>query len=200
MRPSSATVEAAVIGHDRPTGRPRSLDQLGDRGCLASVGMVPPFVSGAGQPTIPAACPAQGPAVLRRSPTRAACPLVSLPRRARRRPPAWPGPVDDFGPVRGRLCPAPRRDTREVPRTQRCLWRNDLMDGAGPCPGAGSWDSLLGRQAAARDRIPGTSTRMPGPMLVATVRLLKYWPLAALGRARLTASTSVARFSTSWSG
>ena len=41
---------------------------------------------------------------------------------------------------------------------------------------------------------------MPGPIVDATVRLLKYWPLAALGRARLIASTSAARFSSSCCG
>ena len=61
---------------------------------------------------------------------------------------------------------------------------------------------LLGRewypamaQAAAAARVPGTSTRMPGPMLLVIVSVLRYWPFEPAGFARLIASTNVARFS-----
>jgi hypothetical protein len=55
----------------------------------------------------------------------------------------------------------------------------------------------MGQAAFAVARIAGTSTRMPGPIVVAIVRPFRYWPFAPLGRARLTASTSAARFATS---
>ena len=42
------------------------------------------------------------------------------------------------------------------------------------------------------------STRTPGPIVVAMVSVRRYWPLAPAGFARLTASTRLARFSTSW--
>ena len=54
--------------------------------------------------------------------------------------------------------------------------------------------------AAAAASTPGMSTRMPGPIVEATVRVRRYWPLAPAGLARLMASTSVARFSTSCCG
>ena len=42
--------------------------------------------------------------------------------------------------------------------------------------------------AAATARTCGRSTRMPGPIVLAIVRPLRYWPLAPDGRARFTAS------------
>ena len=53
-----------------------------------------------------------------------------------------------------------------------------------------------GAQAAAAARTAGTSTRMPGPMVLAMVSERRYWPLAPAGLARLTASTRAARLST----
>ena len=166
--------------------------------CLASVGIVPPFLAGA-------AC-AVDPCCVSRAGVRA---LIAqrrwtevrptLPRRARRRPPLVAGPsaisVRSVRPHRAR-----RRGARQgaSDATLSLAERSSVAvgpDGAtsrtrrGPC-----------RQAAALARRPGTSTRMPGPMVAATVRLLKYWPLASLGRARLTASVSAARLSSSCSG
>jgi hypothetical protein len=41
---------------------------------------------------------------------------------------------------------------------------------------------------------------MPGPMVLAMVRVRRYWPFAPEGFARFTASTSAARLSTSACG
>ena len=49
----------------------------------------------------------------------------------------------------------------------------------GPSPRVVGWAG--GQAAAAAARRAGTSTRMPGPIVVAIVRLLRYWPLAPAG-------------------
>ena len=106
MRPSSATVRPLWVATTADDEAENTSTSSATVACLASVGLVPPFVSGAGQP-----------ASLLRVPRRdlpgcvaadtGTSPLVSpLPRRARWRPPAWsPGPVIDFGPVRGAWLP-----------------------------------------------------------------------------------------------
>ena len=171
--------------------------------CLASVGMGPPFLECRVAPT--SLLVSRTGCRLRHTTPRmevrldpaSACPSSSPRQRSVRR--FRSGPTIGAGPVAARHLVGRRR-------THRCLWRNGLWPTVGPsgvvragCPRGGR---ALARpaQAAALASRPGTSTRMPGPMVDATVRLLKYWPLAALGRARLMASVRAARLSTSWSG
>ena len=191
--------QAPVVGDDRGVRLLEELDEL-RHGCLLGFcGHVTSFRSGAAGATTPV-CPAQE----RRSLRHAA------PGPERVRFDTCLGvPVGVPAPLAVRSTISVRSDepggglaARQpawLPRTHRCLWRNDLrFDGKRPVNAVMRALAARCRQAAARASRPGTSTRMPGPMVEATVRLLKYWPLISLGRARLIASVRAARLSTSW--
>ena len=159
-----------------------------------------PFLAGAAYAATPCSCPAQGSvaAIAQRRWTEARSDPclgvpVGVPRSTRVRSAISVRSVNRLiGP--GGAAPV------WAPRTQRCLWRNVLRSTA-----------VRGRSVPESQRGPavrplplpagpGHPRGCRGPWWHATVRLLKYWPLAALGRARLTASISAARLSSSCSG
>ena len=204
--------EAAVLGDDQRPGVRELLAQFGDglplglcrhvascpsaRGRRAAVGRP----ASAGAPATSWPPPEGGDPGCRGAPTRRwrhrSClgVLAVVPGRA---PWAVTGPVRRIKPrpspprsgaaVRGRrLSAAVRlfdcRMTRLSAVIARCRRRRRA-------PG----------QAAAAARTAGMSTRMPGPIVLAMVRVLRYWPFAPAGFARFTASTSAARLATSCS-
>ena len=125
---------------------------------------------------------------------------ADLPRRARRRPRSSPRgrlPVRSDGSsptvtTRGSVAAARRRLSAAV-RLSGQVTRLSAATASGDRRTAGR--AASGYATAAPRGRPARSTRMPGPIVLAIVRVLRYWPLAPAGLARLTASTRAARLS-----